>query len=115
MSQTIQEHNDDILNTLGSIDGVTKVYLQPPANVKLVYPCIIITQDVPDTIYADDNPYLAFRNFDLLVIDYDFESPIPRDILRLNNPNFLIRPSRFYVSDNLCHWNYSLTYNKSII
>lgn len=115
MSQTIQEHNDDILNALGSIDGVSKVYLQPPANVKLEYPCIILTQDVPSIMYADGTPYLAIRSFDMLIIDYDFESSIPGDIFKLDNPNLLIRPGRFYVADNLCHWSYTLTYNKSII
>ena len=115
MSQTIQEHNDDILSILGSIEGVAKVYLQPPANVKLEYPCIILTQDVPDVFYANDTPYLAWRNFEMLVIDYNFESSIPRDILKLKGTNLSIRPGRFYVADNLCHWSYSLLYRKSII
>lgn len=115
MSQTIAEHNDEMYDCFSTIKGLKKVYLQPPSSEKLVYPCLIITQDTPQMLYADDIPYAAWRTFELLLIDYDMESNIPADILAINNSNFFITPNRYYVADNLCHWSYSLVFSKSII
>ena len=115
MSQTISEHNDELYDCFSKIERLRKVYLQPPSSEKLVYPCLIITQDIPQVMYADDKPYAAWRTFELLLIDYDLESSIPGDILELNNSNFFIEPNRYYVADNLCHWSYTLVFTKSII
>ena len=111
----IQDHNDEIVNLFSSIDGVSKVYLQPPSNVELEYPCIIITQSDLTVTYADDQPYLAAKSFDLLAIDYDMESSIPGDILKLAGGNFYIQPGRYYTADNLCHWSFTLIFRKSIL
>ena len=110
----IQDHDDEIISIFSSIDKVEKVYLQPPSNGKLVYPCIIISPASTTTTYADDIPYMAFRTFDVLVIDYDMESSIPGDILKLDN-NFYIQPGRYYTADNLCHWSYTFIFRKSIL
>lgn len=111
----IQDHNDEIVAKFSLIDGVKKVYLQPPSNEKLIYPCIIVSQSEISMTYADDIPYMAFRSFDVLVIDYDMESSIPGDVLKLAEGNYYIQPGRYYTADNLCHWSYTFIFRKSIL
>jgi hypothetical protein len=111
----IQDHDDEIINVFSSIEAVRKVYMQPPSNEKLVYPCIIISPADTTTIYADDIPFIAVRSFDVLVIDYDMESSIPSDILKMAGNNFYIQPGRYYTADNLCHWSYTFIFRKSIL
>lgn len=111
----IQDHDDEIVDVFSSIDKVKKVYLQPPSNGKLVYPCIIISPSALSVTYADDIPFIAMRSFDVLVIDYDMESSIPGDILKLADNNFYIQPGRYYTADNLCHWSYTFIFRKSIL
>ena len=115
MSQTATERNDEIRDYFSSIEGLKKVYLQPPSTEKLVYPCLIITQDVPSAFYSDDIPYLVCASYELLLIDTDMESSIPVEIIKKSTGNYYIKPGRYYTADNLCHWSYTLSFCKSII
>lgn len=104
-------------NTLRSIEGVKKVYYQPPASIKLQYPCLMYEPSNPDTMYADDRRYLMFMGYTLTLIDTDPESIIQKHILDLNknlDSNCFVKFDRFFTSDNLNHWTYSLTYTKAI-
>lgn len=115
MFQTMIELNDEIRDYFSSIEGLNKVYLQPPSSEKLIYPCLIITQNIPSTLYCDDVPYLVWPTYELMLIDYDMESSIPSEIIRKGIGNYRIQPERYYVADNLCHWMYTLAFTKSMI
>ena len=115
MSQTMIELNDEIRDYFSSIEGLRKVYLQPPSSEKLIYPCLIITQDVPSALYSDDTPYLVWPTYELTLIDPDMESSIPAEIVRKSIGNYYIRFGRYFVADNLCHWSYTLVFTKSIV
>lgn len=92
---------------LERLTGVQKVYFQPPESVKLVYPCIIYDFSKFDVNYADDAPYRIMSRYEVTVIDKDPDSSIPVDLLKSFK---YVSSDRFFVSDNLNHWVFTLYY-----
>ena len=81
-----------------SSDG--KVYFQPPANVRLTYPCIIYKLIEMPLEHANNFPYKVEHCYELTVIDSDANSKLREAIARLP----VCRPTRFFTSDNLNHY-----------
>lgn len=75
------------------------VYFQPPANVQLVYPCIIYKRDFAQATFADNAMYRNTKRYMVTVIDRDPDSPIPDKVAALPMCIF----NRFYTADNLNH------------
>ena len=76
------------------------VYFQPPASLKLAYPCIVYKlEDIPQ-LYANNMPYQWYHAYQLTVIDRDPESKIREKIAELQTAKF----QRFFVADNLNHF-----------
>lgn len=75
------------------------VYFQPPANVRMVYPCIVYKRDDMDTEFADNKPYLVTRRYLVTVIDADPDSAIVGAVSSL--PQSLY--NRGFAADNLNH------------
>lgn len=96
-----KELNDIFKSLLGS----DNVYFQPPENVKLKYPCIIYSLDSADIQFAANKSYRYMRRYDVLYITKN-----PDDILTDTIPQTLplIRFNRFYASDGLNHYSYTL-------
>lgn len=86
--------------------GSRNVYFQPPESVKLNYPCIIYERNTGRDFHADDFLYNYRKNYTLTVIDKNPDSEIPDKILYLPFCSF----DRFYVTDNLNHWTYTIYY-----
>lgn len=107
---TIREQREAIQELLESVEGVKKVYYQPPESVKLKYPCIIYDMDSLNTKHADNSRYLSIPKFSITLIDFDPESEIQREILDLDGCR--ISFNRHFTSDNLHHWSYDLYYTK---
>lgn len=84
---------------LEDILGSRHVYFQPPANVQMVYPCIVYQRDYADTKFADNGPYRYTQRYQVTVIDRDPDSGIPEKVAALPLTTF----SRFFVADNLNH------------
>ena len=82
------------------------VYFQPPASVKLVYPCIIYQYETGDTQFADDQPYIFVRRYQITVIDPNPDSEIPGKIAELSR----CLNDRNYTVDNLNHYTFNLYY-----
>ena len=89
---------------LESLLGSRNVYFQPPTNVGMQYPCIVYRRDFANTIYADDLPYRHMQRYQIMVIDRDPDSPVPRKIANLP----LCVYDRFYTADNLNHDVYTI-------
>ncbi len=89
---------------LKSILGTDYVYFQPPANVKISYPCIIYKRLKDDIIHANNTPYNYKRRYSIMIIDEDPDTEIPDKIIQLPTCEF----STSYISDNLNHYVYSL-------
>ncbi|ASR84594.1 hypothetical protein PQB76_gp014 [Arthrobacter phage Cheesy] len=79
--------------------GAEKVYFQPPANVSMVYPCIVYKRDSADTKFADDTSYRYTKRYMVTVITDDPDSEIPDKLAQLPLCTF----NRHYVSGNLNH------------
>lgn len=103
-----REALDDILR---SIEGVKKIYNQPPSEHLLEYPCLIYTFSNYETLYSDDKRYLTWPSYMLTLIDKNPESAIQQSIMDLGGPCF-VRFNRFFTSDNLNHWVYEVTFTQ---
>ncbi len=114
MSQTVIENQRDYIhNILSNIDGVKKVFFQPPKDLQLVYPCIIYSLEGLSSLYSGDKRYLTFPSYSLILIDYDPESIIQKYIMDLTG-DCHVSFDRFYTSDNLNHWVYTLEFSKAL-
>jgi hypothetical protein len=89
---------------LKAISGVEQAYHQPPANVQMVYPCIVYFRDAKDTKFADNGPYLGTKRYQVTVIDRNPDSEIPDQVAQLPLCSF----AQHFVTDNLHHDVFSL-------
>ena len=96
----------ELNDVLESIQGVKKVYFQPPESVKLEYPCIIYHLQNVDMNNANDYPYKNRDGYSLMVIDRNPDSVIRRTIESMQ----LCRFDRFFSTEGLNHWSYVLYY-----
>jgi hypothetical protein len=84
---------------LEKILGSKHVYFQPPASLKLCYPCIVYHRNYGDTEFADNDPYAYHRRYSVIVIDPDPDSDISYGVAMLRMCVY----DRHYTSDNLNH------------
>lgn len=82
-------------------------YFQPPANIKMTYPCIVYARSGMDQRNADDCLYNYITRYELTYIDPDPDSDMPELILR-NFP--MSKFDRSFTSDNLNHTTFTLYY-----
>lgn len=93
-------------NLLMSILGSNNVYFQPPASVRLQYPCIVYTRKNIDQIKADNIDYVRHTQYTVTLIGQNPESDIVDKILDIP----YCRYDRFFTSDGLNHDVFSLYY-----
>lgn len=89
----------ELQDILVGILGTSHVYFQPPPNISMEYPCIVYRRDFKLTRFADDNPYMHKKRYQVTVIDRNPDSDIPDKISVLPMCTF----DRFYVAENLNH------------
>lgn len=87
--------------------GTTNAYFQPPASVKIKYPCIVYRLGRPDVRHADNRIYRNMRRYDGLYIHRD---PDDFFIERLMEEFPYFEFDRRYVADNLYHDSFTLYY-----
>jgi hypothetical protein len=75
------------------------VYFQPPADVQMVYPCIVYQRDRADTKFAGNAPYRYTKRYQVTHISKDPDSAVPDKIAALPGCTF----DRFFVADKLNH------------
>lgn len=93
-------------NQLCTILGSTNVYFQPPATIKMNYPCIIYKLDDVEGVHANGRRYLGTKRYLVTVVDKDPDTIIPDKILNLPYCSF----EDHFVADNLNHYICSLHY-----
>ncbi len=82
------------------------VYHNPPASVKMSYPCIVYKMSgIPDD-HADNLRYFEHREWDVTVIDADPDSKLREKVAQLKWCKFV----RSFTSDNLNHYVFTLNY-----
>ena len=97
------ELHEELCDILGS----RNVYFQPPASIKLNYPCIVYSISSINKQNANDKMYKSMNEYKVVVIDSDPDSEIPNKIIS-HFP--MCRFDRAYTSDNLNHSALSLYY-----
>lgn len=80
------------------------VYFQPPTNTKLIYPCIVYSNDTIDAIHADNAPYALYLVYSLTYITRDPDNEARFMLAKLPG----CTAERFYTSDNLYHYPFRL-------
>lgn len=83
------------------------VYFQPPENMVLEYDCFIYSYSVPSVRYADNRRYSRRRQYTLIYITKNPDSPL---IDQIPDEFSYCRFDRHYVSSNLNYYVYSLYY-----
>lgn len=94
----------ELQTILEGLLGTNNVYFQPPANVQMVYPCIIYKRDTARTLFAGNTPYRYTKRYLITVIDQDPDSEIPDKIAALPMCIF----DRHYAANHLNHDVFSL-------
>lgn len=90
----------DLQTELETILGSSEVHFQPPASVKLTYPCIVYSRSSINKQNANDQLYKSMNEYEVTVIDPDPESIFADEILAYFP---MCRFNRQYISDNLNH------------
>ena len=86
--------------------GSENVYFQPPSSVKMKYPAIKYSLSNIEIKHADDISYNNKRVYELILIDSNPDSEFVDKLLQLPYCSF----DRFYPSDNLNHYSFTLYY-----
>ena len=86
--------------------GLTNVYFQPPASIRMQYPCIVYERSAANTKFADNGPYRYKKRYKVTVIDRDPDSEIPNKIAMLPMCVF----DRHYKADDLNHDVFNIYY-----
>lgn len=87
----------DILGTKNQ--QVTRVYFQPPATVKLEYPCIIYKRSNRKNFFSSNGLYMGMKQYLVTVVDKNPDSEIPEKVQKLPYCAF----STNFSVDNLNH------------
>ena len=97
----------ELQSKLEGILGTNQVYFQPPASVKILYPCFVYRIGSGDAKYANNMTYSYVNSYDVLYItkrpDLDMIDQVLRELpmCRLNNT---------YCSEGLNHYAFTLYY-----
>lgn len=92
---------------LCAILGSRNAYYQPPASIKMQYPCIRYSSDGNDAVHADNRVYRKVNRYEGVVIDSDPDSKFP-DMILEHFP--MCSLGRGYTADNLNHFPFTLYY-----
>lgn len=83
-----------------------KVYFQPPASLKMTYPCIVFKFDNIQTEYADSIKYKNKARYSITLISKSPVTDIPNQLLNLDYCSL----DQVFISDNLNHYVFTLYY-----
>lgn len=81
-----------------------RAYFQPPSSVKMKYPAIVYALDDIENVHADNGVYSSRRHYSVTVIESDPDSELVDKVASIPTCRF----ERYYASENLNHWNFSL-------
>lgn len=90
---------------LEKIQNVKKVYFQPPASVRMEYPCVRYNRSRTRSHRADNRTYRFTQGYELMVIDPNPDSEIPQKIIESFQ---MAEINTTYTSQNLYHTSITL-------
>lgn len=100
MARSRLELHEILCDLLGS----RNVYFQPPPTVMMKYDAIVYSLNDIDVKSADDMNYIRTKRYFVSAISKNPDSDLPDKLLELPYAEF----DRFYTSDNLNHWAFTL-------
>jgi len=86
-----------------------KVYYQPPASVRLIYPCIIYDDARSEVTYASNRAYTITHQYTITYVSKDPDDA-HNSIKKIVRAFEMCNHDRSYVADNLNHEVFSLFY-----
>lgn len=89
---------------LERILGNRNVYFQPPASVKLKYPCIVYKFANIRNENANNQPYLTNKDYTITLIHNNPDNTVVDELARLP----MCKSDTSYVKDNLYHYVFSI-------
>lgn len=92
----------DLLETKSETE--TRVYFQPPATIKLKYPCIIYKRSNRRDFFSNNRKYLGMMRYDVTIVDKNPDSDIPEKVAQLPYTEF----SSHFTVDGLNHDIYTI-------
>lgn len=94
-------------NKLVEILNSKNAYYQPPANVNLVYPCVIYNQNAGDIKKANNKLYKYTRKYEVTFI---FKSSNDDITLTMLDTFKYCTEGPMFITDNLYHYTFELYY-----
>lgn len=91
---------------LRNIVGQKRLYFQPPASMKMQYPCIRYSRYNIENSFANGKVYKQSHKYEIIVIDEDPDSGIVFEVSKIPG----IKHDRHYESNNLNHDVFTLYY-----
>ena len=85
--------------------GEIHLYYQPPANLKMQYPCIRYDLNRIRNVHADGHVYLQHPSYTVTVMTKPPDSDLTAAVSRLDQ----CRHDRSYIADNLYHDVFTMT------
>jgi len=104
---TIPNSRIDFRNFLVEKTGIEYLYFQPPESIKMSYPAIIYSISRVNHKFADNNKYLRFTAYQLILIDKDPDSEFFYKLLDLPMCSYT---GTSYQKDNLNHYIFTIYY-----
>jgi len=96
----------DLHEIFATLLGSRNVYFQPPATLKMQYPCILYNRGKIDSKSANNNLYNSTVGYSVTLITSDPDSATLEKILQLP----LCRFDRHFTAENLNHDVFTLYY-----
>lgn len=99
MTEPRKKLDDTLRRVLQETAGRVNLYYQPPANLRMQYPCIRYELNRIRNIHANGHVYLQHPSYTVTVIDLDPDSKITAAVSCLDQ----CRHDRHFTADNLYH------------
>ncbi len=99
---------EELVDTLQLFMGnKVKIYYQPPENIRLQYPCVVVELSNALMNYADNLPYLKNKRYSLtlMCLDADNEEYVNK-LLELSMCTF----DRRFINDRIVHDVFTIYY-----
>lgn len=97
----------ELQTKLEGILGNKQVYFQPPASVRMTYPCVVYSIGTGDAKYANNRVYNYLNSYDVTFI---YKVPNIAIIEQVLSEFQLCRLSSTYCSDGLNHYVFKIYY-----
>ena len=94
----------DLQTLFENLLGSRNVYFQPPESRRMSYPAIRYSLKKIENVHANNVVYNQHTCYEVMVIDEDPDSELPRKIASLPMCSF----DRHYTADNLNHYVFTL-------